>query len=177
MFSNPFFTDLLFYAVAGAILLTAVLVVTVKNVLQSAVFLIFSFIGTAVLYLMLHAEFIAMVQVMVYAGGVVIFMVFTILLTSHLGETSFSVKAPRMFIAFVFSAAFLGIMTKLLLKEPGLATAVPNSENSSSLASISMRLLNIGEHGFVIPFEIISILLLITLVCSITIARKEKGEK
>lgn len=177
MLSESLLVDALFYAVAAAILITAILTVTVKNILQSAVFLIFSFVGTAVLYLMLHAEFIAMAQVMVYAGGVVIFMVFTILLTSHLGESTFSVKVPRIFLAFVFSGAFLFVMTRFLLQEPVIPQGTDLSGDFSSLSSIAIRLLDVSPHGFVIPFEIISILLLITLVCSITIARKQKGEK
>ena len=69
--------DFAFYAVAIVMLVTAVFTVAVKNILQSAVFLIFSFVATAILYLLLHAEFIALAQVMVYVGGVVIFVVFT----------------------------------------------------------------------------------------------------
>ena len=74
--------DIAFYVVAFVILMTAVCCVAVKNILQSAVFLIFSFVTTAILYMLMHAEFIALAQVMVYVGGVVIFVVFTILLTS-----------------------------------------------------------------------------------------------
>ena len=64
--------DIAFYVVALVILLTAVCCVAVKNILQSAVFLIFSFVTTAILYMLMHAEFIALAQVMVYVGGVVI---------------------------------------------------------------------------------------------------------
>ena len=95
--------DIAFYAVALVMILTAVFTVAVKNILQSAVFLIFSFVATAILYLLLHAEFIALAQVMVYVGGVVIFVVFTILLTSHLGEDAFTTKIPRIFAAFALS--------------------------------------------------------------------------
>ena len=98
--------DLAFYVVALFMLVTAVCTVAVKNILQSAVFLIFSFVGTAILYLLLHAEFTALAQVMVYVGGVVIFVVFTILLTSRLGEDAFAVKIPRVFAAFALSIIF-----------------------------------------------------------------------
>ena len=86
--------DLFFYFISALTITTALATVLVKNVLQSAIFLIFSFVATAIIYLMLHAEFIAISQVMVYAGGVVKFEIFTILLTSHLGETAFSTKVP-----------------------------------------------------------------------------------
>ena len=107
--------DLAFYLVAFIILVTAVCTVAVKNILQSAVFLIFSFVATAILYLLLHAEFTALAQVMVYIGGVVIFVVFTILLTSHLGEDAFAVKIPRVFAAFALSITFVLVMVKCLL--------------------------------------------------------------
>lgn len=169
--------DIAFYVVAFVILATAVCCVAVKNILQSAVFLIFSFVATAILYLLLHAEFIALAQVMVYVGGVVIFVVFTILLTSHLGEDAFSTKIPRIFAAFALSIAFVFVMIKCILPTPELASGIVNSPaNYSSLEQFALRLLGYGENGFIIPFEVVSVLLLMTLICAITVARKSKDE-
>ena len=168
--------DLAFYLVAFIILGTAVCTVAVKNILQSAVFLIFSFVATAILCLLLHAEFTALAQVMV--GGVVIFMVFTILLTSRLGEDAFSVKIPRIFAAFALSIIFVLVMVKCLLPIEGLSNGVVAApEGYASLKAFALRLLGYGEDGFVIPFEVVSILLLMTLICAITIARKGKEEE
>ena len=170
--------DLAFYLVAFIILVTAVCTVAVKNILQSAVFLIFSFVATAILYLLLHAEFTALAQVMVYVGGVVIFVVFTILLTSRLGEDAFSVKIPRIFAAFALSIIFVLVMVKCLLPIEGLSNGVVAApEVYASLKAFALRLLGYGEDGFVIPFEVVSILLLMTLICAITIARKGKEEE
>jgi len=170
--------DLAFYVVALFMLVTAVCTVAVKNILQSAVFLIFSFVGTAILYLLLHAEFTALAQVMVYVGGVVIFVVFTILLTSRLGEDAFAVKIPRVFAAFALSIIFTLVMVKCLLPIEGLSTsAVAAPEGYASLKAFALRLLGYGPDGFVIPFEVVSILLLMTLVCAITIARKGKEDE
>ena len=170
--------DLAFYAVAFIILVTAVCTVAVKNILQSAVFLIFSFVATAILYLLLHAEFTALAQVMVYVGGVVIFVVFTILLTSRLGEDAFSVKIPRIFAAFALSIIFVLVMVKCLLPIEGLSNGVVAApEGYASLKAFALRLLGYGDDGFVIPFEVVSILLLMTLICAITIARKGKEEE
>lgn len=170
--------DIAFYAVAIVMLVTAVFTVAVKNILQSAVFLIFSFVATAILYLLLHAEFIALAQVMVYVGGVVIFVVFTILLTSHLGEDAFSTRIPRLFAAFALSAGFVLVMVKCVLPTPELASGIVNSQaDYSSLEQFAMRLLGYGHDGFIIPFEVVSILLLMTLICAITIARKTKEDE
>ena len=169
--------DIAFYAVAIVMLVTAVFTVAVKNILQSAVFLIFSFVATAILYLFLHAEFIALAQVMVYIGGVVIFVVFTILLTSHLGEDAFSTKIPRVFAAFALSIAFVVIMVKCLLPMQELSSGAVNSPaDYSSLQNFAVRLLGYNQDSFIIPFEVVSILLLMTLICAITIARKTKDE-
>ena len=163
--------DIAFYAVAIVMLVTAVFTVAVKNILQSAVFLIFSFVTTAILYLLLHAEFIALAQVMAYVGGVVILVVFTILLTTHLGEDAFVTKIPRVFAAFVF------VMIKCILPTPDIAVATPNApEGYSSLQSFAIRLLGYSQDGFIIPFEVVSVLLLMTLICAITVARKTKDE-
>ena len=169
--------DIAFYVVAAVMLFTAICTVAVKNILQSAVFLIFSFVATAILYLLLHAEFIALAQVMVYVGGVVIFVVFTILLTSHLGEDAFTTKIPRVFAAFVLSIAFVFVMVKCILPTPELASGTVSApENYSGLEPFAMRLLGYGQDGFIIPFEVVSVLLLMTLICAITVARKTKDE-
>ena len=169
--------DLAFYAVAFIILVTAVCTVAVKNILQSAVFLIFSFVTTAILYLLLHAEFIALAQVMVYVGGVVIFVVFTILLTSHLGEDAFSTKMPRIFAAFALSLAFVFVMIKCILPVKMLSSGVVTApEGYSGLEQFALRLLGYGPDGSIIPFEVVSVLLLMTLICAITVARKSKDE-
>jgi len=170
-------TDIAFYAVALVILLTAICCVAVKNILQSAVFLIFSFVATAILYMLLHAEFIALAQVMVYVGGVVIFVVFTILLTSHLGEDAFTTKVPRLFVAFTLSITFVFVMVQCILPAPAIASGIANSPaDYSSLENFALRLLGYDQSGFIIPFEVVSILLLMTLICAITVARKSKDE-
>ncbi|MCQ2107815.1 MAG: NADH-quinone oxidoreductase subunit J [Fibrobacter sp.] len=170
--------DIAFYVVAFVMVVTAICTVAVKNILQSAVFLIFSFVGTTVLYLLLHAEFNALAQIMVYIGGVVIFVIFTILLTSHLGEEAFSTKIPRYFAAFAISIAFVAIMAKCLVPVQELVTTAATApEGFASLKALSVRLLGYGADGFILPFEIVSILLLATLIGAITIARRGKEEK
>ncbi len=169
--------DIAFYAVAIVMLVTAVFTVVAKNILQSAVFLIFSFVATAILYMLLHAEFIALAQVMTYVGGVVILVVFTILLTTHLGEDAFATKIPRIFAAFALSIGFVFVMVKCILPTPELASGIVNAPaNYSSLQNFAVRLLGYDQNGFIIPFEAVSVLLLMTLICAITVARRSKDE-
>lgn len=170
--------DIAFYVVAFVMVVTAICTVAVKNILQSAVFLIFSFVGTTVLYLLLHAEFNALAQIMVYIGGVVIFVIFTILLTSHLGEDAFTTKIPRFFAAFILSVAFVMVMLKCVLPVQAIATATAAApEGFASLKEIAIRLLDYSANGFIIPFEVVSILLLASLIGAITVARRGKEDE
>lgn len=178
LISDALFKDIVFYAVALLMIVTSIVTITAKNLLRSAVFLIVSFIGTAIFYLMLHAEFLAMAQIMVYAGGVVIFVVFTVLLTSHLGETVFNINLPRNFIAAAISCGLLFTMVRFLFKAEDIGTnAASAAGDYASLPSLALRLLSTDPSGFIIPFELVSFVLLVTLVAAITIARKFKGEE
>lgn len=178
LISDALFKDIVFYIVALLMIVAAIATVTSKNLLRSAVFLIISFIGTAIFYLMLHADFIAVAQIMVYAGGVVIFAVFTVLLTSHLGETAFNIRLPRNFVAVALSAGILATMVGFLFKSKDIAVAVAASASGyASLPSIAVRLLSTDPSGFLVPFELVSFVLLTTLVLAITVARKNKEEE
>lgn len=171
-------TDIVFYAVALLMIAASIATILSKNLLRSAVFLIVSFIGTAIFYLMLHAEFLAMAQIMVYAGGVVIFAVFTILLTSHLGETAFGIKLPRNFIAGAIACGLFFTMVRFLFKAKDIGTsAMTAPDDYASLPSLALRLLSTDPSGFIIPFELVSFVLLVTLVAAIAVARKSKEEE
>jgi NADH-quinone oxidoreductase subunit J len=169
------FEGILFYATAVVMVAAALLTVLAKNILHSAVALICVFFGTAVLYFLLSAEFIAVAQVMVYIGGVVVFVVFTILLTSRLGERIQETSRSRKILAFVFSL-LIAILAFAFLKE--LGTSLQNqSEDFATLSAIGKRLISSGETGFLLPFEAISLLLLISLIGAVTIARIPHDDK
>jgi NADH-quinone oxidoreductase subunit J len=171
------FKALLFYLTAIIMVAGALLTVRVKNILHSAVALIGTFFGSAVLYFLLSAEFIGVAQVMVYIGGVVVFVVFTILLTSRLGEKVLEVSSFRKVVA-AFFAVVVAIFAVMLLKEVGPAFQT-STEDFATLEAIGRRLLSPSEEGFLLPFEAISLLLLISLIGAATIAKENKnaGEK
>lgn len=164
-----------FYIVAFTILATAVWAVSARNVLHAALALIGSFFATAILYLMLSAEFIAIAQVLVYIGGVVIFVIFTILLTTRLGDKADIAPGMRKWLALGLSATILTTFLHILHKSGILATTSPSlaPTHYSSMHTIGLRFLDPGPNGFLVPFEIISLLLLISVIGAIVIARKE----
>ncbi len=169
------FKDILFYATAAIMVAAALITVLVKNILHSAVALIGTFFGTAVLYFLLSAEFIAVAQVMVYIGGVTVFVVFTILLTSRLGERVQETSRFRKIVAIVFSL-LVAILAFCFLKEFGMILQ-EQTEDFATLAAIGKRLLSPDETGFLLPFEAISLLLLISLIGAVTIARIPSDDK
>jgi len=166
--------DSLFYLFSTAIVVFSLLVVTLRNLLHSALALIAAFGVTAGLYILLHAEFVAAAQVMVYIGGIVIFIVFAILLTTKLGEKHLSSNALIKG-ASVFIATGVFIPLALFFYQAKLTESIATSDESGSLEAIGLRLMNIGTEGFIVPFEIISVLLLAAVIGAITVARKGRA--
>jgi len=166
------FRDIFFYITATIMVAGALLTVLVRNILHSAVALIGTFFGSAILYFLLSAEFIAVAQVMVYIGGVVVFIVFAILLTSRLGESAPKTRALRKFVALFFSIT-VAVLAVMLLKEVNW-TSQTATDSFASLSSIGKRLISTDETGFLLPFEAISLLLLISLIGAVTIAHTNK---
>ena len=171
-------SDFLFYVLATMLVLLSLLAVSVPNLLHGAISLIGSFFVTAALYIMLQLEFVALAQVMLYIGGIIIFMLIIILLTTGLGEDdslnriSLSQRFSRALIPMGLLLAFLYFLGKT---PSPLLQSVTHRAGPVTLDDIGVRLLSI-DNGFIIPFEVISILLLVALVGAVVIARKDKQE-
>jgi len=162
----------LFYIIAVLSIASAVVVISVKNVLYAAMALVITLGSSAALFILLQAEFAAIAQVMVYIGGLVIFVVFTILLTTRLGDKTL-LPTSRV----VGTAGIFGFVTLLILLSH-IASA-PNSSLSSDnqryvgLVEVGSRLVSAQSDGYVIAFEVVSLLLLAVIIGAITVARSE----
>lgn len=165
-------SDLMFYILAGMILVFSVMTVTTRRILRAAVYLLFVLISTAGLYFMLNFNFLAAVQLTVYAGGIVVLIIFSILLTSHISERSVVAgwKQNLLSALAAVAGACLTLMTIFRF------TFTPNTEPaaSSTVKDIGTALISYGENGYALPFEVISILLLAAMIGAIIVARKEK---
>ncbi|OGQ98621.1 MAG: hypothetical protein A2505_07425 [Deltaproteobacteria bacterium RIFOXYD12_FULL_55_16] len=167
-------SDLLFYLLATALVIFSLLAVHVPNLLHAAIALIASFFVTAAIYIMLEMEFLALAQIMLYIGGIVIFMLIIILLTTGIGEERrLPVTISRRLAGAGLAALFLG---GLIVAFGRWTPPAPAGTNPAvSLDAIGLRLLA-TQNGFVVAFELISVLLLTALVGAVVIARKDKGE-
>jgi len=163
-----------FYILSALILVSALLAVTSRKIFRSAIWLLFSLTGIAGLYFWLQMEFVAAVQIVVYVGGIVVLIIFSIFLTQQSGK---DLPAPlRGRAIFSILAAVAGfILTAALLR--GYALPAPGQPApTATINNIGAQLLSTKEHGYVLPFEVISILLLAAMIGCIVIAMKTKPE-
>ena len=166
------FDQITFFVIAAIILVFSVLTVTSRKILRSAVYLLFVLIATAVLYFMLNYNFLAAVQLTVYAGGIVVLIIFSILLTSHISERAVmaTLKQKLLSALSVVAGALLALMVILGFH------FVPNSTpvTEPTVHDVGLALVSYHRDGFALPFEVISILLLAALIGAIVVAKKER---
>ena len=171
-------TDSAFALTAFFMVAAALWAVTAHNVLHAALGLIAAFFATAILYLGLRAECLAIAQVLVYIGVVVVFVVFTILLTTRLGDEILLPRLWRVLLGVLFAGVFLG-MGAFMLSRAGdlLEGAGLAPEEYGSLMSVGNKLLGTGEGGLLVPFEVVSVLLLACIIGAIAVARKPEDDR
>lgn len=160
-----------FYFLAAFISVMCILTVTTQRIVRSATYLLFVLFGTAGIYFLLGYTFLASVQMMVYAGGIVVLYVFSILLTSGEGDRAEKLKRSRFLAGLFTMVAGLAIILFITLKHNFLQTTnlVPLEIN---IHTIGNALLSSDKYGYILPFEAISILLLACIIGGIMIARK-----
>lgn len=163
--------DFAFILLAAAVIVSSFLAVTLSNLLHAALAFMGSLFFTAGIYLLMQAEFLAISQVLVYIGGIVIFIVFTIFLTTGLGEkcirTTRFIQVSAVFTAVLIFCFFVSIVSHV--KWVDLAVV----GKGVTLEQIGVRLLSVEQSGFVVPFEILSVLLLATVIGAVVIARRD----
>jgi len=166
---------LMFYLFASIIVVFSILTVTSRRVLRAAVYLLFVLISTAGLYFLLNYMFLAAVQLALYAGGIVVLIIFSILLTSHINE-KFEPVSMKKGLATAFMALTGAGLSIFTIAQHSFPQVVAESEGTS-VKTIGRALLNYGENGYVLPFEVISILLLAAMFGAIVIAKKKQEQQ
>ncbi len=138
---------------------------------RSATYLLFVLFGTAGIYFLLGYTFLGSVQIMVYAGGIVVLYVFSILLTSGEGDRAEKAKRSKVLAGLFTMIAGLAIILFITLKHDFMQTA-NLAPQEISIHAIGNALLSSDKYGYVLPFEAVSILLLACIIGGIMIARK-----
>lgn len=164
--------DVIFYFFAAVTLLSAGVVVFSKNIIYAAFSLMFTFFGVAGLYVLLNADFLAVTQLLIYVGGILVLLVFGVMLTNNVISVDMKTGTLQMLPATIIAAVLAGTLCgvfvitdwKVVSGAPGAATT------TSALGEMFMT-------TYLLPFEVASVVLLVALVGAVTIAQKDRSQK
>ena len=167
MSSTDVFVAITFYVVAITMLVGAVGMVLNRDMIRSAMLLVLVLSGVAVMYVLLSADFLAIAQLLVYVGAIMILMLFAIMLTpNQLDLPGGSPQAQRISAALI-SVAVGALSVWVMLNQPWLLRAAPlNQETAAAIGTLLLT-------TYVLPFWIASVLLTVGLIGAIVIAREE----
>jgi len=164
----------LFVILAVFTVVTAVLVIVQRNPVTSAIFLILTFFSLAGIYLLLHAEFIAAVQVIVYAGAIMVLFLFVIMLLNLEKEKRLVARHRLIKVVGIFLGAALliqiGMVFQHLILEGAPGKFSPEKVAGLGNTQVVAQLL---FTDFLLPFEITSVLLLVAIIGAIVLAKRE----
>ena len=164
--------QIIFYILSGTILLFSILTVTSRQILRAAIYLLFTLIGTAGLYFLFNYNFLAAVQITVYIGGIVVLIIFSVLLTSNINEKLKSAGLTKSIFNAVATIAGAILCISVISGYTFIASKKP--EIHTTIEVIGMKMLSYDRYGYVLPFEVISILLLAAMIGAIIIAKSSK---
>lgn len=160
----------LFYLFAGVTLASAITLVVSRNIVRTAVCLLFTLIGVAGLYFLLAAEFLAAVQLVVYAGGTLILIIFGVMLTSKGPFSNFEPKPGEVAIAVV-----VGMVLAFALVLGITSTSFAANESPAGEYPVA-RLGQVLLGDYLVPFEIVSVLLLVVMIGAAYLAKGRRRE-
>lgn len=159
--------DFSFYAFAILTVFSAAVMVFSKNLIHCAVGLLFAFFGVAGIYVLLAADFLAAVQVLIYVGGILVLLLFGVMLSQKVSGVQMHTGTMQILPALLAAGVVFAILTHLALKTRW--SEMPAGE----MAPTSRTIGNLLMTEYLLPFEIISILLLAALVGAAFLARRE----
>jgi NADH-quinone oxidoreductase subunit J len=164
--------NIFFYVMAVIVIATSIGMLVSRNAIYSAMFLVLNFASVAVLYVTLGAPFIAMAQVTVYAGAIMILFLFVImLLGAERMEDEGAIHGQRL-LAVILAAVFLGEITWLAVFQAGVSPLALNMPGSDFASPMQIGL--ILFKTYLLPFEITSIILLVAIIGAIVLTKSGK---
>jgi NADH-quinone oxidoreductase subunit J len=161
-------SHVVFIILSAVALVGALGVVMAKSLFRSALFLVLSFVGVAGFYVLLEAEFLAMVQLLVYVGAISILIIFAIMLSRRMMSSEYRARNEQWLIALVSAAALCIILVFILLQ---VNWPVERSVVAPNLIQ-ELGVVLLSPDHFVLVFEVASVLLLVALVGAVVIARE-----
>tara|TARA_Y100000996_G_scaffold44606_1_gene30839 strand:+ start:4085 stop:4585 length:501 start_codon:yes stop_codon:yes gene_type:complete len=163
----PEFIDILFLSIVILIVSSAIWVVLSPNLVHSAVSLLFTLFGVAALYVFLYADFMAAAQVIIYVGGILVLIIFGVMLTNKIEDQNVSNKSKNRIPAAFFCLFLLYFQISAIINSKWYLGEKIIRESTTN--DIGMMLLT----KYLLPFEVVSILLLAALIGAAMLSRKK----
>ncbi|MGB2867137.1 MAG: NADH-quinone oxidoreductase subunit J [Bacteroidota bacterium] len=160
---------IIFYAFAIITLVAGAVVVFSRNIVRSAFALLFAFFGVAGIYVLLLADFIAVTQLMIYVGGILVLVIFGVMLTQRQISVDLKTGTIQTLPAVIIVAALAGTLVGVFWST-GWNKAAELTDTGSTAPKLGEMLLT----TYLLPFEVASVILLVALIGAAMIARREK---
>ncbi len=172
--------NIVFWIIAGSSIVAALAVVLLRDLFRAALFLIVSFLGVAGMFVLLRAEFLAVVQVLVYVGAISVLIIFAILMTRDVEEGSPSnrFRLPMAIFSVLFAAVaiYVAVSTNWNTLETAIAAGTITAEASAKITEVYSNTIPwIGRlllRDFVLAFEVASVVLLAALIGALALIRE-----
>jgi NADH-quinone oxidoreductase subunit J len=159
-------SEYLFLIIASLVIASAFWVVFSPNLIHSAVSLMFALFSTAGLYVFLYADFIAGAQIVIYVGGILVLIIFGVMLTSRIDTPSIASSSANQFVGMLVAFAVFVLQIGVIFNTNWKIGVLNNSESTVSI--IGKLLLT----KYLLPFEVVSILLLAALMGAALLSRR-----
>ena len=163
--------DIIFYFFAIVTLVSAGIVVFSRNIIYSAFSLLFTFFGVAGIYILLNADFIAVAQLLIYVGGILVLLLFGVMLTNKVISVDIKTGTVQTLPALLLVAMTAGSLCGIFY--------VTDWKIVQSVSEVSTTTYSLGEMfmtTYLLPFEVASVILLVALIGAVMIARRDKQE-
>lgn len=161
--------DIAFYVFSALTLICGIVVITKRDPVGSAMFLVLCIASLAGLFVLLHAFFLAAVQVLVYAGAVMVLFLFVIMLLDLKVEVKRRIRAARAVLGLISVAAVAAIVIQLIWRDKPTGGTLAGTDLVGGTGALGTLLFT----RFVLPFEILSILLLVAMIGVILLSKRD----
>ncbi len=161
---------LFFYFFALLTVISAFVVVFARNIVHAAFALMFTFFGVAALYVLLYADFVAVTQLLVYVGGILVLIIFGVMLTTRMFSVEMKTGTLNILPATIFTAILAGILIFVFsVTDWGV---VPDQEFDTTVYGIGTLLVN----EFILPMQVAGVLLLVAMIGAVMMAARERSK-
>ncbi|WP_372945237.1 NADH-quinone oxidoreductase subunit J [Muriicola sp.] len=159
---------IIFYTLALIMIASALASVMSRRMLRSVIYLLFVLCGVAGVYFLMDYNFLAAIQLTIYAGGIIVLIIFSVLLVHHIEMRMEIAKTSKLLLTGLACVLGMAVFLSVIYS---YEFEISDQSSGTEVIDIGAKLLDYGEGGYILPFEVISVLLLAAMVGAIVIAK------